>query len=143
MTEILFLVGGVMKKSPERDLFMSYKKRILWTITVVECKNEKEFKRAFEKYQQKPPFWVVLDETGDNITSAEFSFFLQSKIENHQKIGFMIGIDSGIPKEIKEEVRHKLSFGKQTWPHLIARVLLIEQLYRAQQILTNHPYHKM
>lgn len=142
MAEIILLVGGVMKKSPEQDLFMAYKKRIVWPLTIVECKNEKEFKNAFEKYQQKPPCWIMLDERGENLTSLVFSSFLQSQLETYQRIGFVIGIDTGIPKEIKERIRHKISFGKQTWPHLIARVLLIEQLYRAQQILNNHPYHK-
>ena len=143
MAEIILLVGGVMKKSSEQDLFMNYKKRILWPLSIVECKGEKEFKQAFEKHQQKSPFWIMLDETGENLTSLAFSSFLQSSLEKHQKVGFMIGIDTGIPKEIKEHVRHKISFGKQTWPHLIARILLIEQLYRAQQILNNHPYHKI
>jgi 23S rRNA (pseudouridine1915-N3)-methyltransferase len=143
MAEIILLVGGIMKKSPEQELFMTYKKRIIWPLSIVECKNEKEFKQAFEKHQQKTQLWIMLDETGENLTSQAFSSFLQSSLENYQKVGFIIGIDTGIPKEIKALVRHAISFGKATWPHLIARILLIEQLYRAQQILNNHPYHKI
>lgn len=142
MIHLTFLVGGQIKNSNEAKLFNEYAKRIKWPISVVEVKTEKELKSAFEQNLKNVTSWILLDETGQNLTSFEFAKLLSKNIETYQSVGFMIGIDSGIPQEIKDAPHQKISFGKLTWPHLLARVLLIEQVYRAQQILSNHPYHR-
>ena len=55
---------------------------------------------------------------------------------------FVIGGADGLNDEIRNRASILLSFGQQTWPHMLARVMILEQIYRAQQILKNHPYHR-
>jgi len=50
--------------------------------------------------------------------------------------------ESGLPEGVRKSADKLMSFGKQTWPHMMARVMLMEQIYRAQQILKGHPYHR-
>ncbi len=57
-------------------------------------------------------------------------------------MGLIIGGANGLSEEVKEKSQKSISFGRMTWPHLFVRVMLIEQLYRAQQILKGHPYHR-
>lgn len=142
MTQLILLVGGNAKNSEEEKIFNKYQKRILWPLKVIEVKNTKELKDLFIKKKKDIDCWILLDEKGQDLSSKDFAFFLQKKIELHQQIGFIIGVDTGVVGEIKEQVHEKISFGKKTWPHLLVRVLLIEQIYRAQQILNHHPYHK-
>lgn len=142
MTQLILLVGGNAKNSEEEKIFNKYQKRILWPLKIVEVKNTKELKDLFIKKKKDISCWILLDEKGQDLSSKDFAFFLQKKIELHQQIGFIIGVDTGVVDEIKEQVHEKISFGKKTWPHLLVRVLLIEQIYRAQQILNHHPYHK-
>jgi 23S rRNA (pseudouridine1915-N3)-methyltransferase len=142
MTKILLLAGGSIKNTPESLMFNEYQKRILWPIQLVEIKSKKDMLEAFQKHKSTTSCWIALDEKGDNLTSIAFSKLIETKIQNHQTIGFIIGIDIGIDDSIKNACIQKIAFGAQTWPHLLVRVLFIEQLYRAQQIIQNHPYHK-
>ena len=88
-------------------------------------------------------FIVAMDERGKTLSSRDFA----GKIQNLQNEGlsqmqFIIGGADGLNDEIRQRSNLLLSFGKQTWPHMLARVMLLEQIYRAQQILKNHPYHR-
>ena len=143
MPEYVVLAGGAIKNTPEEACIHKYMKRFLLPVSIHEYKTEKELNSLFLKHKPKISYWIMLDEKGKNYTSIEFANFIQKQIETHQKIGFIIGIDSGIPQNIKSEYQSTISFGQLTWPHLFARVMLIEQLYRTQQILNNHPYHKI
>ena len=92
-----------------------------------------------------PPstFLITLDENGENLTSEEFAACLQDIQVYHQgKLGLIIGGPNGLSKEIKDKSQKSIAFGHMTWPHLFVRVMLVEQLYRAQQILKGHPYHR-
>ena len=143
MPEYVVLAGGTIKNTPEEACILKYMKRFLSPVSIHEYKTEKELNSLFLKHKSKISYWMMLDEKGKNYTSIEFANFIQKQIETHQKIGFIIGIDSGISQRIKSECQSAISFGQLTWPHLFARVMLIEQLYRTQQILNNHPYHKI
>ncbi|MBP9752888.1 MAG: 23S rRNA (pseudouridine(1915)-N(3))-methyltransferase RlmH [Proteobacteria bacterium] len=143
MPKIILLTGGSIKNTPEALLYQEYQKRIHYPITLVELKNKKEMQESFDKYKSQTPSWIAMDEKGINLTSINFSKMIQQNFETFNTIGFIIGIDTGIDDAIKQQCIQKISFGAQTWPHLLARVLLIEQLYRAQQIIQNHPYHKV
>jgi 23S rRNA (pseudouridine1915-N3)-methyltransferase len=142
MAKITLLVGGSIKGTPEALIFQEYKKRILWPINLIEVKTQKDFIESFSQLKTQINTWIMLDEHGENLTSVELSAFLNKQIETYTSIGFMIGIDVGIDDSIKKQCPNKISFGAQTWPHLLVRVMLIEQLYRSQQIIKNHPYHK-
>ncbi|CAO4847671.1 MAG: Ribosomal RNA large subunit methyltransferase H [Holosporales bacterium] len=143
MQKITLLVGGHMKASPEAALFKEYEKRIRLPLKIVEAKSEKEMIHFYNDLSAQVPCWILLDETGQNFNSKSFAQFFSKNIETYSSLGFIIGVDHGIPDIIKSNTKHqKISFGQMTWPHMLARVLLIEQLYRAQQILSSHPYHR-
>jgi len=143
VASITLVVGGKIKGSPEETIIKNYQKRIKWPLKTIELKPcIPNPENAFEKAMQSVTLWIALDENGENLNSIKFSSLVSSCLEQHTHIGFIIGIDTGIPKSILERCYKKISFGNMTWPHLLARVLLVEQLYRAQQIMIGHPYHK-
>ena len=143
MASITLVVGGKIKGSPEEVIIKNYQKRIKWPLKTIELKTSMVNPEAdLEKTMQSAALWIALDENGEYLNSVEFSSLVSHSLEQHTHIGFIIGIDTGIPKKISDKCYKKISFGRMTWPHLLARVLLIEQLYRAQQIMIGHPYHK-
>ena len=84
----------------------------------------------------------VLDKDGLNFSSKDFAGCIKDEmIQSTKKIVFLIGSDEGIHEDLKNAYK-TLSFGKQTWPHLLIRVMLIEQIYRAFQIIEGTSYHK-
>lgn len=86
---------------------------------------------------------IVLDETGTSLTSRAFADKLQGWIERGDSdVTFVIGGADGLDDAILARADLVLSFGPMTWPHMLARVLLCEQLWRAISILTRHPYHR-
>lgn len=85
---------------------------------------------------------VLLSERGKDKTSEEFSNWLDNLLQAHPLLIFVIGGAAGHGKNILDLSHDKLSLGKMTYPHKLARLLLVEQIYRAQTIRTNHPYHK-
>jgi 23S rRNA (pseudouridine1915-N3)-methyltransferase len=86
---------------------------------------------------------VVLDERGTQFSSLEFARWIEAgQIQGTREIAFIIGGPEGIGRALSEQAHLKLSLGKMTWTHEMARVLLLEQIYRALCILRNIPYHK-
>ena len=88
-------------------------------------------------------FVVVLDSGGKQLTSPELAEFLKEKaVSGVSKISFVIGGSVGLSDEVKTRANYVLSFSKMTFPHQLMRVVLLEQLYRAETILNNIRYHK-
>lgn len=86
---------------------------------------------------------VVLDERGQSLPSAVLAQKLGAWASGgNGKIGFIIGSDAGLSEDLRGQADLVLALGPQTWPHQLIRVMLVEQLYRAQCILTGHPYHR-
>ncbi len=86
---------------------------------------------------------IVLDETGDNASSEKFAAMLSNmRDEGVGGAAFLIGGADGHGDDIKTRAARTLSFGAATWPHMLVRVMLAEQLYRAMTILSGHPYHR-
>jgi 23S rRNA (pseudouridine1915-N3)-methyltransferase len=84
-----------------------------------------------------------MDERGQTSTSPEFSQRLAKwRDTGCQDVAFVIGGADGIAPELRQDADHLLSFGKMVWPHMLARVMLCEQLYRAASILGGAPYHR-
>lgn len=86
---------------------------------------------------------VLLDERGHDLSSRDFA----AKISGWQDQGvgdlvFIIGGADGVAPEIKAKADFTLGFGRLTWPHRLVRVMLLEQIYRARQIIAGHPYHR-
>lgn len=139
------------KKGPHAELITEYQKRIKWPLTIheVESRNaapeavQREEEQKILKYLKPAAVIFALDERGKTLSSLEFSKILeQYRDESRGPLQFLIGGADGLTPEIRGRSQHILSFGKQTWPHMLARIMLLEQIYRAQQILAGHPYHR-
>jgi len=79
-----------------------------------------------------------------SFTSIEFAQTLKNyQNEGVKSLTFIIGGADGLSKEMTDRCQHLISFGRMTWPHLLVRGMLLEQIYRAQQILFGHPYHRV
>lgn len=91
-----------------------------------------------------PPgaFLVALDEKGELHDSETFAALLTRWLESGRPLAFVIGGADGLDARVTDRADHVLSLGRMTWPHLLVRVLLAEQLYRARAIATSHPYHR-
>lgn len=86
---------------------------------------------------------VILDERGKDLSSEELAIVLgRWRDEGVREARFLIGAADGHDEATRREADLVLSFGRATWPHLIARAMLAEQLYRATSILAGHPYHR-
>lgn len=90
----------------------------------------------------KSSHMIALDEQGQNYTSQQLAHMISGYTDSSQNLDFIIGGTDGLDAEIKECAAIVLSLSYLTFPHSLARLLLIEQLYRAQCIISNHPYHR-
>ena len=142
--------GKFKKKPPLEEIFNYYKKRINLKIDLKEIKTfnfEEKKKLLFEKNQitkhLKPTdYVVVLDKDGKMLSSEDFSVFLKKKmLERTKRICFLIGSELGLDLSLKKSC-HIISLGRKTWPHLMVRIMLIEQIYRSLEIIKNSSYHK-
>ena len=92
---------------------------------------------------QTPFKTVLLDERGKNLSSKELAEILgRWRDDGMREARFVLGAVDGHSREERSEADLLLAFGKATWPHLLARAMLMEQLYRASTILAGHPYHR-
>ncbi len=87
-------------------------------------------------------FVIVCDERGKDLSSREFAAQLTNWQGHSSNLTFVIGGADGVTDEVRGRAQFLLGFGRKTWPHRLARVMLLEQLYRAQQINAGHPYHR-
>ena len=142
--------GKFKKKPPLQEIFNYYKKRINLKIDLKEIKTfnfEEKKKLLFEKNQitkhLKPTdYVVVLDKDGKMLSSKDFSVFLKKKmLERTKRICFLIGSELGLDLSLKKSC-HIISLGRKTWPHLMVRIMLIEQIYRSFEIIKKSSYHK-
>ena len=144
---------GRARASPESLVFKHYCERInAWSVTLVEKELRKKIEinktvavesELLMKAIPEGAFIVVLDEHGKELPSREFSQLLNElSTAGHREIAFIIGGANGLSPSILSAADRVLSLGKMTWPHMLVRVLLIEQIYRAQQIKIGHPYHR-
>ena len=130
---------GKIGRSPEADLTTRYLKRIAWPTKVTELPDRSGV------IPPAPPasVTILLDERGTILSSTDFA----KKLEQWRDTGkrearFLIGAADGHDKALRGSADLILSFGPATWPHMLARAMLAEQLFRATSILANHPYHR-
>ena len=92
---------------------------------------------------QKNGKLILLDEQGENLTSAELAGIISNwKINNVSSVNFAIGGAFGNGKTIKKTAEKIIALGRFTWPHQMVRMMVAEQIYRIETILQGHPYHK-
>ena len=85
---------------------------------------------------------IALDEKGKSISSRELSIALQTWIDNQQHVSILVGGPDGLSPSIKDKADEIWSLSKMTLPHNLARIVIIEQIYRAWSIINCHPYHR-
>lgn len=145
MLRIEILAAARLKKGAFADLRDEYLKRMVWPVTITEIEGRnaaEEQSRLFEKIRPGSVL-VALDERGKVLGSRDFAARLSGFSEQGiTDIQFVIGGADGLSDDIRQRARFLLAFGPQTWPHMMVRVMLLEQLYRAQQIIAGHPYHR-
>ncbi len=130
---------GKIGRSPEADLVERYLKRISWPTKLTELPERGG------KLPDLPANCVriPLDERGKSLSSTEFAKKLETWRDNGKReVRFLIGAADGHDDDELRAADIVLSFGAATWPHLLVRAMLAEQLYRATSILMNHPYHR-
>ena len=151
---------GKLKNGPEGELVARYAERFSQTgrnlgLTgpdIVELpesrlgnaaqRKREEFFRLKEKLPDKAVI-ITFDERGKSLTSREFSAIIRKFADQGTvDLALLIGGPDGFDETVREEVDQVISFGKLTIPHQIVRILVMEQLYRAATILSNHPYHR-
>lgn len=85
---------------------------------------------------------IALDETGKNLSSQEWADLLSAEAERGTPLTFLVGGANGLDPELRSSAHKVLSLGKHTMPHMLARIVLLEQLYRAETILKGKTYHR-
>jgi 23S rRNA (pseudouridine1915-N3)-methyltransferase len=130
---------GKIGRSPEAELVERYLKRISWPTKVTELAD-----RGGDAAPLPPnSVMIVLDERGRALPSAELAAKLEAwRDGGKREARFLIGAHDGHGEAQRSEADLLLSFGPATWPHLLVRAMLAEQLFRATSILANHPYHR-
>ncbi len=150
-------VVGRLRNGPEKDLIEDYLTRFERTgralgytgATIVEVEDKKGGGQQAEaelllKSIPKGTVIVTLDERGKLLTSPEFATQLGHWRDNGAPaVCFVIGGADGLTRELRAQADTSISFGKMVWPHMLARVMLCEQLYRAVSILAGSPYHRV
>jgi len=145
--KIKIIAVGKLKNSPLLDQCDEYIKRMNWKVSVKEIDAPKASTSAQEaplilKAIPEGAFVVALDERGETLSSPEFAKSIGKWAQRAPEIVFLIGGADGFDNTVREKAKFLMSFGKQTWPHMLVRVMLLEQVYRAQQIIAGHPYHR-
>jgi 23S rRNA (pseudouridine1915-N3)-methyltransferase len=87
-------------------------------------------------------FAVALDLGGDAPDTAAFAARLGLWLETGRPICFLIGGAEGLDRTVLDRADHVVSLGRLTWPHMLVRVMLAEQIFRARSIAAGHPYHR-
>ena len=130
---------GRIGRSPEAELVDRYLKRVNWPTRVTELPDTGGRMPALEPQTRV----VMLDETGETPGSVAFAEKLgRWRDDGVRETRFLIGAADGFSAEERKAADWLVSFGRLTWPHMLARAMLAEQLWRATSILANHPYHR-
>ena len=155
----IFAIGR-LKAGPERELLARYSDRIAGAGPKMQLSGpeirefpESRARDAKSRKQQEadallaalPPQnnLILLDETGTNMNSRKFAELLTEHRDNGTaNLCFVIGGADGLSATLASRAAHTISFGKFTLPHMLVRVLLAEQIYRAITIISGHPYHR-
>ena len=133
------IARGKIARSPEAELVARYEKRIAWPVKFTELPET----GGKVSDPASPHRTVLLDERGRDLTSREFAAILERwRDEGVREARFVLGAADGHSREERQSADLLLAFGKATWPHLLARAMLAEQLYRATTIVAGHPYHR-
>jgi len=141
---------GRSRDGPETELFARYSARIRPVLALTELADGKgsaaEIKRregeALLAALPGQAFTIALDLGGEMLDSAAFAARLEGWLTLSRPIRFLIGGAAGLDRPVLARADFILSLGRMTWPHLLVRAMLAEQIYRARSIAAGHPYHR-
>lgn len=145
--------AGRAKHDAAQSLIESYCERLPWPVAIREVEDKKQGGTVAERKAReaalllaavpKGAVIVAMDERGRSLSSRQFADQLaQWRDNSEQEVAFLIGGADGLDPGLVAKARLTLSLSAMTWPHLLARVMLLEQLYRAWSLQTGHPYHR-
>lgn len=151
---------GRLKSGPEQELVARYADRTkksgkpvgITSLELVEIpesrannsdqRKDEEAETLLAKLGPNPHIFAF-DERGKNGSSPEFAREIKAALDaGNGELVFIIGGPDGLAQSMRDKAKQIVSFGKLTMPHQLVRVLVLEQIYRATTILTNHPYHR-
>lgn len=152
--KITIISIGKFENSPHRLAFENYLKRMKWDIELRELELKNAHNLSVDKIKEgegkliakaikSSSVVIALDEKGKEFSSQNFAKLIADfAVKGDSHLTFLIGGSNGLSSEIIGLANLKIAFGLMTFPHLMVRTMLIEQLYRAQSIIAGHPYHK-
>ncbi len=149
----LFLIAvGRARKGPEQALFDHYAGRLSRPVLLKEVEEKRSLpapelkKKEGQLLMRAIPGGstvAALDERGRSLSSVAFAQRLRAwQDEGVRDLAFLVGGAAGLDGKVRDRADFVFSLGAFTWPHMLVRGLLVEQLFRAQCILTGHPYHR-
>lgn len=137
--QLHLIARGRIGRSPEAELVDRYARRISWPLRITELPDT----GGRIPLPASPSREVLLDERGKVLDSESFAALLgRWRDDGVREARFHIGAADGHGEEARTAADMLLSFGAMTWPHMLARAMLAEQLWRATSILAGHPYHR-
>ncbi len=148
----MIIAVGRARQGPEAALFEEYRRRLTWPFQLKEVEERRKLPAAALRAREgelllaalpKGATVVALDERGKALTSEAFATRIGAWRDGGvETLVFLIGGAGGLDDKVRAKADLVLSLGPMTWPHLMARAMMAEQLYRAQTILGGHPYHR-
>jgi 23S rRNA (pseudouridine1915-N3)-methyltransferase len=148
---LLIVAVGRLKSGPHLDLQRFYAERLTAALDIREVEERRKLPGSARQASEgelllaalpERAFAVALDERGKSLPSADFAKQIAQWQQAAPTIAFLIGGADGHSAAVRARADYLLALGPMTWPHLMVRAMLCEQLYRAQQILAGHPYHR-
>tara|TARA_B110001454_G_scaffold212131_1_gene228584 strand:+ start:5933 stop:6358 length:426 start_codon:yes stop_codon:yes gene_type:complete len=134
------IARGKIGRSPEAELVDRYCRRISWPLRITELPDAGG---KIPPPTSTPSVTIMLDEKGKQLSSMEFAETLgRWRDTGVRECRLMIGAADGFGEAERANADLLIAFGRMTWPHMMARAMLAEQLWRATSILANHPYHR-
>ena len=133
------IARGKMGRCPEADLIARYEKRIGWPFQITELPD---IGGKLPSMSQGTKI-IALDESGEQLGSTILAHTLEHwRDSGAREARFLIGAADGLSTEERASADLLVAFGRATWPHMLIRAMLVEQIYRATSIIAGHPYHR-
>ncbi len=149
---ITIVTVGRLKTGPLKDLCDEFRRRIPLALELREVEERRPVSGDERKQREgelilkelpKGALVIALDERGKTYDSAGFARqFAAWRQQSGDNLAFIVGGADGLAPAVLEKAAARVAFGTMTWPHMLARAMLLEQIYRAHTILTGHPYHR-
>jgi len=154
--QVTLLAVGRMKQGPEKQQIATYLKRCPWPVNIIEVEEKRPIRgpermaregdlilKALDGIGGENAHIIALDERGKALRSTKFADMIRQRREaGAARLVFLIGGADGYDPRVRQRADFLLSLGEMTWPHMMARLMICEQLYRTSCILAGHPYHK-